>query len=76
MWCWVSVSICGFGRTIDKKMAELQLVMLYEPVQCIGFRLFQFLQGVEVPEKYSPSESMTPSMSIQVQNLQHSIRDA
>jgi len=57
-------------------MAELQLVMLYEPVQCIGFRLFQFLQGVEVPEKYSPSESMTPSMSIQVQNLQHSIRDA
>jgi len=57
-------------------MAERQWAMLYEPVHSIGFPLFQFLQGVEVPEEYSPSQSMTPSMSIPVQNMQHSITDA
>ena len=57
-------------------MAERQKAMFYEPVHCTEFPLLQFLQGVEVPEEYSPSESMTPSMSIQVQNLQHSITDA
>jgi len=55
-----------FGRTVDRKMAERQWVMMYEPVHCTGFPLFQFLQGVEVPEKYSPSQSMTPSVSTQV----------
>jgi hypothetical protein len=44
-----------FGRTVDKKMLQLQLVMIYGPVHCIAFLLFQFLQGVEVPEEYSPS---------------------
>jgi hypothetical protein len=57
-------------------MAERQWAMLYEPVHSIGFPLFQFLQGMEVPEEYSPSQSMTPPMSIQVQNMQHSITDA
>jgi hypothetical protein len=33
------------------------------------FLFFQFLQGVEVPEEYSPSETITSSMSIQVHNI-------
>ena len=68
-WLQVLLGYCvtvWFGRTVDRKMAERQWVMMYEPVHCTGFPLFQFLQGVEVPEKYSPSQSMTPSVSTQV----------
>ena len=65
-----------FGTNLDKKMSDYQCAILYEPVHCTGFSLFQFLQGVEVPEEHIPSQSMTPSVSIEAQNVQHTITDA
>jgi hypothetical protein len=57
-------------------MTERQWTMLHEPVHCAGFPIFRFLQVVKVPEEYRPSQSMTPSVTIKAQNLQHSITDA
>ena len=65
-----------FDRTVDKKMSERLWAMLYEPVRCTGFPLFQIPQGVEVPEECSPSQSKTPSVSIHVPNPQHSVTQA
>ena len=57
--------------TGDKKTADRQWVMLYEPVHFTGFSLFQFIQVVQFPEEYSSSHSMTPSITIPVQNVQY-----